>query len=115
MRGISTAAYGLHFSSSSSGSGSIYGGSGGPLVSLLATCAHPLHLHCWLLLVSLPQTPIVGLDLPDFAGLPPPVRVGNVYQRFSSVERGIVENIIEFSIPLLLEDSKGCTFTVEAR
>lgn len=61
------------------------------------------------------QTPIVALDLPDIAGLPPPVKVGNVYQRFSSVERGIVENIIEFSIPLLLEQDKGCTFTVEAR
>jgi hypothetical protein len=57
----------------------------------------------------------VGLDLPDIAGLPPPVKVGNVYQRFSSVERGIVENIIEFSVPLLLEQDKGCTFTVEAR
>jgi hypothetical protein len=61
------------------------------------------------------QTPIVGLDLPDIAGLPPPVKVGNVYQRFSSVERGIVENIIEFSVPFLLEQDKGCTFTVEAR
>lgn len=62
-----------------------------------------------------PQTPIVGLDLPEFAGLPPPVRVGNVYQRFSSVERGIVENIIEFSVPFVLQQDRGCTFTVEAR
>lgn len=61
------------------------------------------------------QTPIVGLDLPDIAGLPPPVKVGNVYQRFSSVERGIVENIIELSIPFVLEQDKGVTFTVEAR
>jgi hypothetical protein len=61
------------------------------------------------------QTPIVGLDLPDFGPLPAPVKVGGVYQRFSSVERGIVENIIEFSIPFLLEQDKGCTFTVEAR
>eukprot|EP00879_Flechtneria_rotunda_P014136 GHRR01014768.1.p1 GENE.GHRR01014768.1~~GHRR01014768.1.p1 ORF type:complete len:294 (+),score=42.18 GHRR01014768.1:240-1121(+) len=65
--------------------------------------------------------PIVGLDsvsrqllLP--LGLPTPVRVGNIYQRFSSVERGIVENIIEFSLPLLLEEHKapGSVFTVQA-
>lgn len=61
------------------------------------------------------QIPIVGLDLPDLAGLPPPVTVGNVYQRFSNVEQGIVENIIEFSIPFLVEQNKGVTFTVEAR
>jgi hypothetical protein len=61
------------------------------------------------------QTPIVGLELPYIAGFPPPVSVGAVYQRFSNVEAGLVENIIEFSLPFWLEEQKGCTFTVQAR
>jgi hypothetical protein len=61
------------------------------------------------------QTPIVGLDLPHIAGFPPPVSVGAVYQRFSNVEAGLVENIIEFSLPFWLEEQNGGTFTVQAR
>jgi hypothetical protein len=61
------------------------------------------------------QVPIVGLDLELPFGLPAPVSVGNVYQQFSSVQQGSVQNIIEFSIPFLLQQQQGATFTVEAR
>jgi hypothetical protein len=44
-----------------------------------------------------------------------PPQVGDIYQRFSSVERGWVENIIRLSVPLLLEARQGVTFTVGAR
>ena len=61
--------------------------------------------------------PIVGLDLSTLlpAGLPAPVVVGDVFQRFSSVEEGRVENIIEFGLPPLTEGKRGVTFTVGAR
>lgn len=60
--------------------------------------------------------PIVGLDLSSYlpAGLPAPV-VGDVFQRFSSVEDGRVENIIEFGVPPLTQEREGITFTVGAR
>lgn len=61
------------------------------------------------------QVPIVGFDLQLPAGLPAPLTVGKVYQQFSSVEQGIVQNIIEVSVPFLLEEERGVTFTVEAR
>lgn len=32
-----------------------------------------------------------------------PLQVGNIYQRFSDVEEGLVENIIQLSVPFLLE------------
>lgn len=32
-----------------------------------------------------------------------PLHVGNIYQRFSDVEEGLVENIIQLSVPFLLE------------
>jgi hypothetical protein len=57
----------------------------------------------------------VGLDLPSLPGLPPPLAVGRVFQRFSSVAEGRVANIIEFSVPLLLDAQRGATFTVDAR
>lgn len=47
--------------------------------------------------------------------LPSPVQVGNIYQRFSSVEEGVVENLIELSTPLLLQEGNGITVTVKAR
>ncbi|KAG1680761.1 hypothetical protein FOA52_008094 [Chlamydomonas sp. UWO 241] len=47
--------------------------------------------------------------------LPSPVQVGEIYQRFSSVSEGIVENIIELSTPYLLQERNGITFTVKAR
>lgn len=59
--------------------------------------------------------PIVGLDLERLlpAGLPAPA-VGDVFQRFSSVEEGRVENIIEFGLPPLTDPRRGLTFTVGA-
>eukprot|EP00883_Tetradesmus_obliquus_P014590 jgi/Sobl393_1/7657/SZX78179.1 len=70
----------------------------------------------WLLMYTTAADvlPIVGLDLELPFGLPAPVTVGNVYQRFSSVARGSVQNIIEFSLPFLLQQQQGATFTVEA-
>jgi hypothetical protein len=61
--------------------------------------------------------PIVGLDLSSLlpAGLPAPVVVGDVFQRFSSVEEGRVDNIVEFGLPPLTQGSGGVTFTVGAR
>ncbi|KAK9916204.1 hypothetical protein WJX75_010027 [Coccomyxa subellipsoidea] len=44
------------------------------------------------------------------ADRPTPFQVGNIYQQFSNVEQGDVQNIIEFSIPMVLQ--KG---TVEVR
>lgn len=60
--------------------------------------------------------PIVGLDLADLlpAGLPAPVVVGDVFQRFSGVEAGRVENIIEFGLPPFTDERRGVTFTVGA-
>ncbi|KIZ07425.1 hypothetical protein MNEG_0522 [Monoraphidium neglectum] len=60
--------------------------------------------------------PIVGLDLSSLlpAGLPAPVVVGDVFQRFSSVEEGRVDNIVEFGLPPLTQGSGGVTFTVGA-
>lgn len=37
---------------------------------------------------------------------PLPLRVGNVYQNFSNVAEGRVENIIQLSVPFLLEEGK---------
>ena len=49
-------------------------------------------------IVALPRSPLV------------PVRVGDIYQRFSSVEEGVVENIIKFSIPRVLQPGSGLPF-----
>lgn len=70
----------------------------------------------WLLVYTTAAdvVPIVGLDLELPFGLPAPVTVGNVYQRFSSVAQGSVQNIIEFTVPFLLQQQQGATFTVEA-
>ncbi|GAX72861.1 hypothetical protein CEUSTIGMA_g316.t1 [Chlamydomonas eustigma] len=51
-------------------------------------------------------TPLIG---------PSPLQVGNIYQTFSSVEKGVVQNIIELSAPFLLQEYKGVTVTVQAR
>jgi hypothetical protein len=61
------------------------------------------------------QLPIVGLDLPGLPllGLPPPVLVGDIFQRFT--KDGVVQNIIEFSLPPLLQRERGAVFTVDAR
>ena len=46
---------------------------------------------------------------------PSPIQVGNIYQSFSSVEEGLVQNIIELSTPFLLQERNGITVTVQAR
>ncbi|GBF99049.1 hypothetical protein Rsub_11994 [Raphidocelis subcapitata] len=60
--------------------------------------------------------PIVGLDLSTLlpAGLPAPVKVGDVYQRFSAVQEGRVENVIRFGLPPFTRPEDGVTFTVGA-
>lgn len=60
------------------------------------------------------QLPILGLDVPLPRGLASPIQVGDIFQRFSSPEEGIVQNIIEFSIAPLLKDKSGATLTVTA-
>jgi hypothetical protein len=46
------------------------------------------------------------------ADRPTPFQVGNIYQQFSNVEQGDVQNIIEFSIPMVLQ--KGRSSRLEA-
>lgn len=46
---------------------------------------------------------------------PTPIQIGNIYQRFTSVEEGVVENLIQFGVPFLLEDRNSVTFTVGAK
>lgn len=43
-----------------------------------------------------------------------PVRVGGIYQRFSSLAEGRVENIIKLGLPLLTTDGDGVTLRVGA-
>jgi hypothetical protein len=61
--------------------------------------------------------PIVGLDLSRLlpAGLPAPVVVGDVFQRFSVVDDGRVENVIQFGLPPFTDERAGVTFTVGAK
>ena len=33
-----------------------------------------------------------------------PVRIGNIYQRFGSLESGLCQNIIKASVPFVLEE-----------
>ncbi|KAF8058297.1 PAP10 [Scenedesmus sp. PABB004] len=58
--------------------------------------------------------PIVGLgEAPHLpGGLPAPLRVGGVFQRFSPPGEGRVENVIQFTLPGTEEN--GLTFTVGA-
>jgi hypothetical protein len=48
---------------------------------------------------SLWQAPL--LQVPRSSLLP--LQVGNIYQRFTTVEEGVVENIIQLGVPFLLE------------
>lgn len=41
-----------------------------------------------------------------------PVRIGNVYQRFGSLESGLCQNIIKASVPFLLEEGM-CTYAAD--
>lgn len=50
--------------------------------------------------------PILGLDaLPLPQGVPNPLRIGDIYQRFSSVSEGRVENIIHFGTEPFLKQA----------
>lgn len=48
------------------------------------------------------------------ATVPSPIKVGTISQKFSSPEDGIIENIIKYSVPGLLDD-EGLTAVVRAR
>lgn len=65
---------------------------------------------------ALDVLPIIDLEqvLQTPVGISP-IEVGEIYQRFSSPEKGWVENIIKLSVPFLLESRQGVTFTVGAR
>jgi hypothetical protein len=65
-----------------------------------------------------PRTPPpqVGLVRPPPAFPPPPLRIGAIYQEFTSPEVGEVRNIIEVeaALPLPLLSGGRLAFTVEA-
>ncbi|KAF5834727.1 hypothetical protein DUNSADRAFT_8497 [Dunaliella salina] len=56
------------------------------------------------------QKPILAADENS------PLRIGNIYQRFTSPDegRGTVDNIIQAGVPFLLQDANGVTVTVQA-
>lgn len=56
--------------------------------------------------------PIVGFE--SVLPFPSPIRVGDVYQKFTGLELGQVQNVIKFGLPGLLEPTDGVTFTVLA-
>ena len=41
-----------------------------------------------------------------------PVRIGNIYQRFGSLQSGLCQNIIKASVPFLLEEGM-CTYDTD--
>lgn len=49
------------------------------------------------------QAPLLQVSRPSPLPLWPPFKVGNIYQRFTPEAEGTVENIIEFSVPGMLE------------
>ena len=49
------------------------------------------------------QAPLLQVSRPSPLPLWPPFTVGNIYQRFSPEAEGVVENIIQLSVPGLLE------------
>lgn len=59
------------------------------------------------------QRPLTGAARLPFA----PLRVGDIYQRFSSPEQGTVQNIIEVSVPSLFSSrpAASASFVVDAR
>lgn len=61
---------------------------------------------------ALDVAPILSLErtFPGPAFLAP--KVGNIYQKFSDVSDGRVQNIIKLSVPFLLEERDGITLTV---
>ena len=59
---------------------------------------------------------MAGMQTPSWVptSLPFP-RIGAVYQRFTSVDEGIVQNIIQGGAGLFLAQGNGVTFTVNAK
>ena len=49
------------------------------------------------------QAPLLQVSRPSPLPLWPPFKVANIYQRFTPEAEGLVENIIEFSVPGVLE------------
>mmetsp|Transcript_19373 Transcript_19373/g.50525 ORF Transcript_19373/g.50525 Transcript_19373/m.50525 type:complete len:291 (+) Transcript_19373:90-962(+) len=50
----------------------------------------------------------------DFGRTAPLLKVGGIYQEYSSVQEGVVKNIVDFGLPPFLEVDKGLRFTVRA-
>jgi len=50
----------------------------------------------------------------DLGRTAPLLKVGGIYQQYSSVEEGVVKNIVDFGLPPFLEADKGLRFTVRA-
>lgn len=70
--------------------------------------------HGWLMLMfCVPDRwRLIYTTAPDvrpllIADRPTPFQVGNIYQQFSDVEQGDVQNIIEFSIPMVLQKGRS--------
>ena len=59
-------------------------------------------------LVCMLQAPLLQVSRPSPLPLWPPYTVGNIYQRFTPEAEGTVENIIEFSVPGVLEGALQC-------
>lgn len=62
-----------------------------------------------LLTVVLLQAPLVTPSSP-FS----PVRIGNIYQKFGSLESGLCQNIIKASVPFVLEEGMSTYATGRA-
>ena len=92
-------AMGLHSSHSHQGLGICLHG---------RVCAHFTRLETQLA-CSLSQAPLLQVSRPSPLPLWPPFTVGNIYQRFTSEAEGLVENIIQLSVPGFLEG--GMHFT----
>lgn len=69
---------------------------------------------CWRLVYTTAPD-VAPLVTPLASQGPGPFRVGSIYQTFSSVEQGRVENVIKFSLQPLLNDGDGATLRVGAR
>ena len=73
----------------------------------------PTHLHPSTHLWPLPQVPLVRP--PRTLAPLAPLSIGRIYQRFSSLEQGQAENIIEATARLPPLAGAGVQFVVEAR
>lgn len=85
-------------------------------LTLVSSVQHSMAYFWCALHVFMRQLPI--LNLPDSKATsvawPLPLQVGSIFQRFSSVEEGKIQNIIRWGVPFLLDD-EGVTLTVNAK